>query len=117
MKRLALLSVSLLVLLATAVPAAAEWAEVVKFSGKGTKNTDDFEISSRKLRVSWKAVKEGSAGTFAVTIYKGDSRVALVGNVMDSHEDSSVHRSGPGEYYLKVTSFGMNWEITVEEGD
>jgi hypothetical protein len=92
--------------------ADTEWTEIGRWTGTGSKNTDDFTINGSKWRIRW--IVEGEPSQLSVWLHKPDGTVVEnVGSSRGPGSDETVVRGG-GTYYLKLTGLGK-WEVVVED--
>lgn len=91
------------------------WREVINVSGKGTKQTETFNIKAKEWRVSW-TVQESSicpkCGAFLIHVYKNDHLTDVAASVQGADSDSTIIR-GSGDYYLKISGTEP-WTVKVE---
>ena len=102
--------------------ARGEYVLVKTVSGKGSKSTDEFRISSSKVKL--KARTWGSTvGSFSSFSLESDSGRYVRGGSMtistdgsDQGESSTTIRSlNPGGYYYINAISGIYWEVNVYE--
>lgn len=100
-----------------AVPAT--WSQVAQWQGNGMRDTETFDIASREWRVSWDVTSPGLAMNFIVNVMREgrDAPVAVAANVVnrEASQESSIVRSEPGRYYLKIVAANTDWSVTVED--
>lgn len=93
------------------------WTVVLNTSGKGTKQTETFKITTKEWRVSWTAKESDlcpKCGVFQIYLYRADGTIVnVVANVQGADTDSSIMR-GAGSYYLMINS-NVPWTVKVEQ--
>ncbi len=96
-------------------PRRTEQVEVRSlFSGDSGKITQPFHIPSNKWRISY-AVQASDNSFFKFVVYNNGSGLPLT-EIPDLYTTESSYvdvNSGPGDYYLVITSSLARWEITV----
>lgn len=104
---------------AKAVEAPKKVSEkVMELRGKGKKNTETFHISSNKWEIHW-ACRHLSPGGSAllVSVYKADGTLVETPVTVTGEDfNSTVMRTGPGDYYLKIESANMFYQIALFNG-
>ena len=91
---------------------------IKEWSGSGIKSTETFSIPPYipgNWTISWGTAPINKfGGVFQIYVYKTDGTlVDIVANVTEKNIDSTVMRSGPGNYYLKINSANMRYSISV----
>lgn len=94
----------------------ADWVEVGRWSGKGMKKTETFRIGSREWRLRWLAWGEpfAGAGILSVTVKSTTGKNEDLAVNGGAGKDTTILRSGPGDFYLDVTAANIEWELVVE---
>ena len=91
------------------------WVKVDSWSGRGSTQTDSFDLSVSNWRVKWKT--NNGTGPFVLTVHSAISGRPLV---------EIVNTSGPGEgiapvtddprlYHMVIDSKDIDWTVTVEQ--
>lgn len=104
----------------TNAPKEETWAQVSAFKGKGNQNTESFDVTGSKVRIT--ATTTGSSvGSYSgVSLEKEDG--GYTGPGLSISTDGSEPGKGqttyrslkPGRYFVQVIS-GVNWQVTVEQ--
>lgn len=98
---------------------SGNWVTLATFEGTGSQTTSDFHVRGRQWRISWDV--DGQARedvvSFSVWAYSDPSGQASKGSGSQdgSGEGQTYIRSGPGTYYLDVSSANASWSVKVEE--
>ena len=100
-------------------PDKVVWKQIETWSGKGSSQTDTFEMGMAEWRVKWKTGNEtpGTKGKFVLTLHSTVSGRSL---------SQLADNDGPGEgvsnvdddsrpYYLVIDSGNLDWTVTVEQ--
>lgn len=92
----------------------ASWTKVKSWSGKGSLNTEQFNISGSQWRVDFTLQQEEYGNLLQVYVYDSNNEfVDLPVNTMTAGNGTSyMYRKG--SFYLKINGTG-NWSVTVEE--
>ena len=99
----------------TPKPKQTAWYKVAQWQGKGIKNTETFNISSKEWRISWET-KAGEYGemNFQIYVYKSDGDlVSVAANVIGYDKDSTIIR-GKGIHYLTINT-AQPYTVLIEE--
>lgn len=93
------------------------WHQVRTWTGQGIKNTESFEIRGREWRINWKATNNSQfGGIMQIMVYDSSGGLAsLAANHEGAGGDTSYVRGRPGQYYLEINSFGVDWQVAVED--
>jgi hypothetical protein len=99
-------------------PARAVWRPVGSWSGRGSTQTESFELSGL-WRIRWEARNETSpgAGTLYVTVNSAVSGRPLM-TAVDHHgagRDTVDVTEDPHLFYLAIDATGLDWSIVAEE--
>lgn len=99
-------------------PEVVVWKQIGTWSGRGSAQTDSFDITLVQWRVKWKTRNESppGKGTFMVTVNSAVSGRPL---------SVAVEHNGPGEgiayvaddprlYHLVIDSSNLDWTVSVE---
>ena len=104
-------------LLAEAAPADAgkTWHATTVLQGTGNTETAAFVVGEH-WRVDWIFSPARTGGILQIFIYRADGRVLmnLAANDEKSGSDTTFW-TGPGTYFLKVTSSGGDWKLSVQD--
>lgn len=90
----------------TSIPTAPPgWHEIVRWEGKGLKNTETFNIPSHEWRILWDTKPSGTyEGILQIYVYNdAGGMVTVAANVLGRDEESSIMR-GAGKYYLTINA-------------
>jgi len=99
--------------------AQTRWHALGSWSGRGSRQTESFDVATGALRLTWDTRATGAAGEghFRVWLYS-----AISGRPLQQFVDSSGTGSGtahaaddPRTSYLVIESAQVNWTITLEE--
>jgi hypothetical protein len=112
----------------SAPPARAEqarvqqtrWHALGSWSGRGSRQTESFDVTTGALRLTWQARQEvgaAAAGVFRVSLYSAISGRPL--QLLVEHEGTgagTAHAADdPRTSYLVIESEQANWTVTLEE--
>jgi polar amino acid transport system substrate-binding protein len=104
---------------ARAAPAETTWRELGSWSGRGSRQTESFEVTTGALRVRWEAANAPAPGQGALTI---SLHSAISGRVLQTPVDqrgvgaSVAHLADePRTSYLGIESADVDWTVTLEE--
>ena len=100
-------------------PAAVGWRPVESFSGRGSAQTQSFEIESGQWRIKWETKNEMPAGTgtFQVTVHSAVSGRPLA-LAVDHHgvgHDIAYVNEDPRLFHLVIDSSNVDWSVAIEE--
>lgn len=95
------------------------WKQVGTWSGRGSTQTDSFDLDVMQWRIKWKTTNENPVGkgTFMVTVNSAVSGRPL---------SVAVEHNGPGAgvayvaddprlYHLVIDSSNLDWTVSVEQ--
>ena len=104
-------------LLAEAAPSDAEktWNVKAVVQGTGNQETTAFVVGEH-WRVDWIFNPAQAGGILQVFIYRADGRLLM--NLAVNNEksgSSSTFWTGPGTYFLKISSSGGDWKVAVQD--
>jgi hypothetical protein len=101
-------------------PAELGWLPVISFSGRGSTQTDSFNIGSGQWRIKWQTSHEQAPGkgTFRVIVHSLVSGRFVSVSVDHEGEGSGVAyvTEDPRQFFLVIESSGVDWNVWVEEG-
>jgi hypothetical protein len=100
-------------------PAAVGWRPVETFSGRGSMQTQSFEIGSGVWRIKWETKNEMplGTGTFQVTVNSAVSGRPLelaVDHKGVGHDIAYVNED-PRLFHLVIESNNVDWSVAIEE--
>jgi hypothetical protein len=100
-------------------PVITIWKQVAIWSGRGSAQTDSFDMDVLQWRIKWKTSNESPAakGTFKVSVHSDVSGRPL---------SVAVEHNGPGQgiayvtddprlYFLVIDSQNLDWTVSVEQ--
>ena len=97
------------------------FTEIYSLKGKGNQDSESFNITGKKVRVTATTTGGSSIGTFSgVSLEKEDGGYTGPGLSISTdgyeqgHGQTTYRSLTPGRYYIQVIS-GVNWEVTVEQ--
>jgi hypothetical protein len=101
---------------------AMGWRPILSQSGRGTVQTESFQIDTGQWRIKWSTAAEEAAGP-----EDGEFRIGVHSAVSGRLMNTAVDHRGPGEgiayvaeeprpFFLSIESAGLNWTLQVEEG-
>jgi hypothetical protein len=95
------------------------WSPIGTWSGRGSTQTDSFNIESGQWRIKWEATNENppGAGTLVVTVHSAVSGRPLM-RAVDHRgigRDTAYVNEDPRLYHLVIESANLDWKIAVEE--
>jgi hypothetical protein len=104
-------------LLAEAAPAdtGKTWNVKTVLQGTGNQETAAFVVGDH-WRVDWIFSPAQTGGILQVFIYRADGRLLM--NLAVNNEksgSSSTFWTGPGTYFLKISSSGGDWKVAVQD--
>jgi len=96
-------------------PRQVGWRPITTFTGRGSLQTESFNIESTEWRIRWEA--KGKTGDFQVMVHSAVSGRPLM---------EAIHQQGPGHgiayvtedprlYHLVVESNDLDWWMAVDE--
>jgi hypothetical protein len=96
------------------------WHALGSWSGRGSRQTESFDVTTGALRLTWKATKDAGApatGVFRVSLYSAISGRALQVFVerTDSGEGTAYVADDPRVSYLVIDAEHMTWKASLEE--
>jgi len=95
------------------------WRPVEKWSGRGSLQTDSFDIGSGQWRIKWETRNETSpdGAIFRVTVHSevsGRPLAVAIDHRGTGHGTAYVNED-PRLYHLAIESSGLDWSIAAEE--
>jgi hypothetical protein len=101
---------------------AMGWRLIFSQAGRGTMQTESFQIDTGQWRIKWFAVAADDAGSgvdeFRVGVHSSVSGRLM--NVAIDHpgvgEGIAYVAEEPRPFFLSIESSGLNWSVHVEEG-
>jgi hypothetical protein len=98
------------------------WRPVISQSGRGTLQTESFQIDTGLWRIKWSAAAEEDAAPGANEFRVG-VHSSVSGRLMSVAVDGPGAGSGvayvaeePRPFFLSIESSGLKWSVQVEEG-
>jgi hypothetical protein len=93
--------------------AQADWRRVGQWQGNGDKNTETFQVISRRWRIAF-TVRDPRSGTPHLCIAVRTLEGARVEGGCYRRDDTTYIYTDPGNYYLDINSADQ-WTVLVEE--
>ena len=98
------------------------WSPVFSLSGRGSTQTESFEIDTGQWRIKWTVAseegQEAPEGEFRVGVHS-----TVSGRLMNMAVDQQGAGGGiayvaeePRPFFLSIESSGLEWTVQVEEG-
>lgn len=95
------------------------WKQVGTWSGRGSAQTDSFDLDVMQWRIKWKTSNENppGEGTFKVTVNSAVSGRPLSVAVEHNGPGSGVAyvADDPRLYHLVIDSANLDWTVSVEQ--
>ena len=100
-------------------PVLVGWRPVETFSGRGSTQTQSFDIGSGQWRIKWEAKNESppGMGTLEVTVHSAVSGRPLevaVEHRGNGHGIAYVNED-PRLFHLVIDSSNVDWTVAIEE--
>lgn len=99
---------------------AIAWREVGSWSGRTSKQTESFEVSTLALRLRWQTTKETSPGTgrLTVTLHSAVSGRPLQTIVEAQGVGAATVNVAdePRWSYFVIDAANVEWQMTLEQG-
>ncbi len=99
--------------------APTEWRPLGTWSGRGSSQTESFDVVSGSLQLMWEATNESSAGTgrLRVVLHSSISGRPLqtVLDTIGTGIDTVYVADEPRVSYLVIESEGVDWHLTLDE--
>jgi len=92
-----------------------KWNVLKVFTGSTYKSTELFLVPSSELRIKWE-IKVGKYSMFSIWLYAvgGKYIKAWTGLESESKGEVYVHGLTPGNYYLEISAYDVQYKVTVE---
>ena len=101
-----------------AKPAVVVWKPLETWSGRGSTQTESFEINTAEWRVAWETRNETSpgAGRFLLTVNSAISGrvIAEAADTRGVGKDIAYIDDYPRMYHLVIDSKDVDWSVTAE---
>lgn len=99
------------------------YTEIFSLSGKGNQDSQSFNVTGKKVRLTATTTSNSSVGTFSGVSLKKENG-GYTGPGLSISTDGSEAGTGqttyrnlaPGTYYVQVIS-GVNWKVSVEQAN
>jgi hypothetical protein len=95
------------------------WRHIADFSGRGSTQTESFNIESTQWRIKWetKADTNPSTGTFLLMVNSAVSGRPIALGVEHNGNGKGIAyvTEDPRYYYLVITSENLDWSFSVDE--
>lgn len=101
---------------------AMGWRPILSQAGRGTMQTESFQIDTGQWRIKWSAAAQQGAlpgaGEFRVGVHSSVSgRLMTVAiNHPGAGEGVAYVAEEPRPFFLAIRSSGLEWTVQVEEG-
>ena len=100
--------------------ASTLWHSLGEWSGRGSRQTESFDVRTGSLRLGWETTNESppAGGRLSVTIHSAISGRPLE-SIVDARglaADTVEFGVGPRVAYLRIESDGVDWHVTLQEG-
>ena len=89
------------------------WRTIKKWSGKGMKQTETFEVENHEWQIEWSATNEDFFGFLGVYLYKENGSLVSILVNQTGEGDGSTYIRGAGRYYLDIQGANIDWDIRV----
>lgn len=96
-----------------AIERKPRWITIKRWSGKGNRQTETFEISNDEWQIEWSATNEEFFGFLVVHLYKENGRFVSIPVNQTGEGNGSTYVRGAGRYYLDIQGANIDWEIRV----
>ncbi|HUI79495.1 MAG TPA: hypothetical protein VLY24_16335 [Bryobacteraceae bacterium] len=100
-------------------PATVGWRPVETFSGRGSTQTQSFDIGVGQWRIKWEAQNESppGTGTLEVTVHSAVSGrpLELVVNHRGTGHGIAYVNEDPRLFHLVIDSNNVDWTVAIEE--
>jgi hypothetical protein len=103
------------------VPAASaiEWRSLGSWSGRGSRQTESFDVITGSLQLVWQTMNESSAGAGSLRVVLHSSisgrPLQTVLDTTGTGADTVYVADEPRVSYLLIESEGIDWRVTLEE--
>jgi len=95
------------------VPTTPKWTTIKGWSGKGSKQTETFEINNHEWQIEWNADNEEFFGLLVVYLYKENGSLVSIPVTQTGEGSGSTYVRGAGRYYLQIDGANIDWEVKV----
>jgi hypothetical protein len=100
-------------------PAAITWHEIGAWSGRGSRQTESFEVSPSPMRLRWRTTNETApgAGRFTVTLHSAVSGRPLQ-TIVEAHGVGSGTANVAEEQrwsHFVIDAENVEWQMTLEQ--
>lgn len=95
------------------------WNVIKVFKGKTDKTTPKFFVPAGDLKIKWRIISKKELATFSITLYKEKRGYDSIIDYWFSLEEEPegevyAHSLEEGYYYLKISAWNVQYEVTVE---
>ncbi len=103
-----------------AAPKEELWTQVNTLKGKGNQNSESFDVTSDKVRITATTTGSSVGSYTAISLEKEDGGytgpgLSIMTEGSEAGKGQTTYRSlKPGRYFVQVIS-GINWQVTVEQ--
>ncbi len=104
-----------------AAPQEEVYTEVYTLTGKGNQDSESFNITGKKVRLTATTTGGSPIGTYSgISLekenggYTGPGLSISTEGSEQGHGQTTYRNLAPGSYFIQVIS-GVNWEVTVEQ--
>src|SRR6185312_16991936 len=95
------------------------WRHIADFSGRGSTQTESFNIESTQWRIKWEAKGDTtpSTGTMLIMVNSAVSGRPIALGVEHNGNGKGIAyvTEDPRYYYLVITSKNLDWSLSVDE--
>lgn len=99
---------------------AMGWRPVLSQTGRGTMQTESFQIDTGQWRIKWSAAEEAAAPADQLRVGVHSAVSGRLMNVAVEHtgagEGIAYVAEEPRPFFLSIESSGLIWSVQVEEG-
>ena len=101
---------------------ALGWRTVLSQAGRGTLQTESFQIDTGQWRIKWSAAAESdtdrTAGGFRIGVHSAVSGrlMSVAVNEPGAGGGTAYVAEEPRPFFLSIESSGLQWTVEVEEG-
>lgn len=98
------------------------WRPIISQSGRGSVQTESFEIDTGQWRIKWTATPEEGADArtseFRVGVHSTVSGrlITVAVDGQDAASGIAYVAEEPRPFFLSIAARGLNWSVHVEEG-
>lgn len=92
------------------------WREVIRFTGSNRTITQPFYIPSKEWRITWSygTSRFAAFGWYAFPAGQNASYVNAVSSREPSYSSTTYIFSGPGNFYLQIFAYDVQYTVIVE---